>query len=125
MAAHGAVAPDVPLAAAAAWAKSLQRREQINARGARVAFAAQDGNEHGLASRHSIDVPFPVGSAAWKKGPAAHRLALEARERDLAVHGGPPAGPVIKAPSNRWTRCAPGPAPTPRPGFSAAPVKAL
>ncbi|MFD6285386.1 hypothetical protein [Streptomyces sp. NPDC060205] len=34
------------------------------------------------------DVLFLAGSTNWKTSPAAHRLALEARERGLGVHMG-------------------------------------
>ncbi|MFD3381323.1 MULTISPECIES: hypothetical protein [unclassified Streptomyces] len=83
-----AVAPDVPMDAAATLAESLPWLERIRALGIPVAFAAQDGSEHGLIPWGSFDVLFLAGSTAWKTGPAAHRLALRAREHGLAVHMG-------------------------------------
>ncbi|MFE4756049.1 hypothetical protein ACFRIB_38460 [Streptomyces mirabilis] len=35
-----------------------------------------------------INVLLLAGSTEWKTSPAAHRLALQARERGLAVHTG-------------------------------------
>lgn len=83
-----AVAPDVPLDAAATLAESLPWLERIRSLNIPVAFAAQDGSEHGLIPWDLIDVLFLAGSTEWKTSPAAHRLALEARERGLAVHMG-------------------------------------
>jgi hypothetical protein len=61
---------------------------RIRVLGISVAFAAQDGSEHGLIPWGSFDVLFLAGSTVWKTGPAAHRLAVKARERGLAVHMG-------------------------------------
>ncbi|RSN14841.1 hypothetical protein DMH25_07855 [Streptomyces sp. WAC 01325] len=83
-----AVAPDVPMDADATLAESLPWLERIRALGVPAAFAAQDGSEHRLLPWDRIDVLFLAGSARWKTSPAAHRLALEARERGLAVHMG-------------------------------------
>ncbi|MDQ1033551.1 hypothetical protein QF035_011220 [Streptomyces umbrinus] len=83
-----AVAPDVPMDAAATLAKSVPWLARIRTLGIPVAFAAQDGSEHGLIPWGSFDVLFLAGTTAWKTGPAAHGLALEARERGLAVHMG-------------------------------------
>ncbi|MGW3653693.1 hypothetical protein [Streptomyces sp. NPDC000878] len=83
-----AVAPDVPMDAAATLAESLPWLEPICALGIPAAFAAQDGSEHGLVPWDLVDVLFLAGSTNWKTSPAAHRLALEARERGLAVHMG-------------------------------------
>ncbi|MEU0949852.1 hypothetical protein ABZ379_45430 [Streptomyces canus] len=44
--------------------------------------------EQGLIPWDAVDVLFLAGSTGWKTSPAAHRLALEARERGLAVHMG-------------------------------------
>lgn len=74
--------------AAATLTESLPWLEPIRALGIPTAFAAQDGSEHGLIPWHLIDVLFLAGSTEWKTGPAAHRLALQARERGLAVHMG-------------------------------------
>jgi hypothetical protein len=83
-----AVAPDVPMDAAAPLAHSLPRLEAIRSLGVPVVFAAQDGSEHGLIPWDSTDVLFLAGSTGWKPSTAAHRLALEAHERGLAVHMG-------------------------------------
>ncbi|MFD9825699.1 hypothetical protein [Streptomyces violascens] len=83
-----AVAPDVPMDAEATLAESLPWLEPIRALGLPAAFAAQDGSEHGLIPWGRFDVLFLAGSTPWKTGPAAQRLALEARERGLAVHMG-------------------------------------
>lgn len=83
-----AVAPDVPLDAAATLAESMPWLARIRALGISVAFAAQDGSEHGLIPWGSFDVLFLAGSTVWKTGPAAHRLAVTARERGMAVHMG-------------------------------------
>ncbi|MDH6604392.1 hypothetical protein M2164_000025 [Streptomyces sp. SAI-208] len=74
-----AVAPDVPMEAAATITESMPWLAPIRALGIPAAFAAQDGSEHGLIPWDSIDVLFLAGSTAWKTSPAAHRLAVEAR----------------------------------------------
>ncbi|GAA2451946.1 hypothetical protein GCM10010433_62610 [Streptomyces pulveraceus] len=52
--------------------------ESIGSLGIRSAFAAQDGNEHGLIPWDCFDVLFLTGSTAWKTGPASHHLAVQA-----------------------------------------------
>ncbi|OIJ99016.1 hypothetical protein BIV25_10945 [Streptomyces sp. MUSC 14] len=74
--------------AAATLAQSLPWLPQIRSLDVPAVFAAQDGSEHGLIPWHLIDVLFLAGSTEWKTSPAARRLALEARERGLAVHMG-------------------------------------
>ncbi|MET8411728.1 hypothetical protein ABZV34_27145 [Streptomyces sp. NPDC005195] len=83
-----AVAPDVPMDAAATLAESLPWLEEIRALGIPAAFAAQDGSEHGLVPWELVDVLFLAGSTEWKTSPVAHRLAREARGRGLRVHMG-------------------------------------
>ncbi|WP_369383287.1 hypothetical protein [Streptomyces sp. cg36] len=84
-----ALAPDVPMDAAATLAESLPCLERIRSLDVPAAFAAQDGSEEdGLIPWGSFDVLFLAGSTTWKTSPAAHRLALEARERALPVHMG-------------------------------------
>jgi hypothetical protein len=83
-----AVAPDVPTDAAATLAESLPWLARIRKFGVPVAFAAQDGSEHGLIPWGAFDVLFLAGSTEWKIGPAARQLAAEARARGLAVHMG-------------------------------------
>lgn len=53
-----AVAPDVPLDAAATLAESMPWLARIRILGVSVAFAAQDGSEHGLIPWGSFDVLF-------------------------------------------------------------------
>lgn len=83
-----AVAPDVPMDAAATLTESLPWLGKIRALGIPAAFAAQDGSEDGLIPWDLVDVLFLAGSTEWKTSPAAHRLAREARERGLCVHMG-------------------------------------
>ncbi|MFE9127337.1 hypothetical protein ACFYOF_18290 [Streptomyces sp. NPDC007148] len=52
------MAPDVPMDAAATLAESLPWLERIRGLGVPVAFAAQDGSEHGHIPWDLIDVLF-------------------------------------------------------------------
>lgn len=53
-----------------------------------AAFAAQNHCDlHGLPW-DEMDVLFLAGDTAWKIGPVAHRLTIEAKERDKRVHMG-------------------------------------
>lgn len=83
-----AVAPDVPMDAAATLAESRPWLARIRQLGIPAAFAAQDGCEHGLVPWGEFDVLFLAGSTEWKTGPAAERLAREARTRGCTVHMG-------------------------------------
>ncbi|MFJ1839969.1 hypothetical protein ACIOJ9_39720 [Streptomyces sp. NPDC088175] len=83
-----ALAPDVPMDAEATIAESVPWLESIRSLGIRAAFAAQDGSEHGLIPWDCFDVLFLAGSTTWKTGPAAHRLAVQARTYGLDVHMG-------------------------------------
>ncbi|MFE0063467.1 hypothetical protein [Streptomyces sp. NPDC059003] len=85
-----AVAPDVPMSpeGTLALAESLPWLERMHSLSIPVAFAAQDGSENGLIPWGRFDVLFLAGSTAWKTGPNAHSLALQAYERGLAVHMG-------------------------------------
>lgn len=83
-----AVAPDVPMDAEATLTESTPWLEPIRSLGIPAAFAAQDGSEHGLIPWDSIDVLFLAGSTEWKTSSAAHRLAIQARNRGLLVHMG-------------------------------------
>ncbi|MFD9791328.1 hypothetical protein ACFWXK_10285 [Streptomyces sp. NPDC059070] len=84
-----ALAPDVPMDAPATLAESLPWLELVRSLDVQAAFAAQDGSEEdGLVPWDMTDVLFLAGSTAWKTSPSAHRLALEAHERGLAVHMG-------------------------------------
>lgn len=84
-----AVAPDVPMDATATLAESTPWLPSIRELGVPSAFAAQDGAEApGMVPWDDIDVLFLAGSTEWKTGPAAARLATEARARGLSVHMG-------------------------------------
>ena len=84
-----AVAPDVPMDAAATLAESLPWLPQIRALGVPVAFAAQDGAEvPGMVPWDEIDVLFLAGSTDWKLSRATGDLAYEARQRGKRVHMG-------------------------------------
>lgn len=95
-----AVAPDVPLDAAATLAESLPWLEPIRALGIPVAFAAQDGSEDGLILWDAIDVLFLAGSTEWKTSPTAHRLAHANADSPSAWAGPTPAaGSASRRPS--------------------------
>lgn len=83
-----AVAPDVPFDAAGTLAESRPWLKQIRALGIPAAFAAQNGSENGLIPWGEFDVLFLAGDDAWKDGPAAEAVAVEAKERGLWVHMG-------------------------------------
>ncbi|WP_327359522.1 hypothetical protein [Streptomyces sp. NBC_01304] len=83
-----AVAPDVPMDAAATLKESVPYLEPIRERGYPAAFAAQDGAEEVGVPWGEFDVLFLAGSTEWKLGPAARQLAADARERDVPVHMG-------------------------------------
>lgn len=83
-----AVAPDVPFDAAGTLAESRPWLAKIRALGIPAAFAAQDGSENGLIPWGEFDVLFLAGSTEWKIGPAAERLAREAKARGLQIHMG-------------------------------------
>jgi hypothetical protein len=83
-----AVAPDVVGDAAATLARSVPLLAPIRALGYRVALAAQNGLEHLDVPWDAFDVLFLGGDTAWKLGPAARRLAAEAKLRGKQVHMG-------------------------------------
>ncbi|MGW2550061.1 hypothetical protein [Streptomyces sp. NPDC001635] len=83
-----AVAPDVPMDAAATLAESAPWLPKIRALGYPAAFAAQDGAEDLELPWDDIDVLFLAGSTEWKLGPAARALTREAKLRGKRVHMG-------------------------------------
>jgi hypothetical protein len=83
-----ATAPDVPFNAAATLARAQPMLEHIRAAGYPAALVAQDGLEDLPISWNSFDALFLGGTTQWKLGPAAARLAREARQHGLWVHMG-------------------------------------
>lgn len=85
---HFAVAPDVPFDAAGTLDESLPWLAKIRDLGIPAAFAAQNYCDLYELPWDEMDVLFLAGDTAWKIGPIAHRLTIEAKERGLAVHMG-------------------------------------
>ena len=83
-----AVAPDVPFDAAGTLAESTPWLARIRGLGVPVAFAAQDGSEHGLIPWEDIDVLFVAGSTEWKLSQAAADLVAQAKRRGKGAHMG-------------------------------------
>lgn len=83
-----AVAPDVVGDAAATLARSAPWLARIRALGYPAAFVAQNGAETVGVPWDDFDVLFIGGDTAWKLGPHAAALTLEARSRDKGVHMG-------------------------------------
>jgi hypothetical protein len=83
-----ATAPDVPCDAAATLTRAEPMLEQIRSTGFPAALVAQDGLEDLPISWRSFDALFLGGTTGWKLGPAAARLARQARCRGLWVHMG-------------------------------------
>lgn len=82
-----AVAPDVPFDAEGTLRESTPWLARIRALGVPAAFAAQNGAERpGMVPWDDVDVLFLGGDTAWKLGPAAADLALDARARGKRVH---------------------------------------
>lgn len=65
-----------------AWRAALLRR------GLPLAIVLQDGATVDTVPWHDVQAVFVGGSDAWKDGPAAARLATEARRREKWVHVG-------------------------------------
>lgn len=82
------VAPDVVGDAAATLVRSLPVMPRIRALGFPVALAAQNGLEHLDVPWNAFDVLFIGGDTAWKVGPEARGLVVEARRRGKWVHMG-------------------------------------
>lgn len=83
-----AVAPDVVCDAAATLVRSAPMLAPVRALGYPVALAAQNGLEDLTVPWEEFDVLFLGGDTAWKLGPAARRLATEAKTRGKRVHMG-------------------------------------
>jgi hypothetical protein len=83
-----AVAPDAPFDAAATLDESLPWMEKIRELGIPAAFAAQNYCDLYGLPWDEMDVLFLAGDTAWKIGPVAHRLTIEAKERGKWVHMG-------------------------------------
>ena len=83
-----ATAPDVPLNAAATLTRAAPMLPQIRAAGYPAALVAQDGLEDLPVPWALFDTLFIGGSTAWKLGPAAAHLIVQARQRGLRVHMG-------------------------------------
>jgi hypothetical protein len=85
-----AVAPDVLCDAAATLrlARMTRMPEWIRYIGFPVALVAQNGLEDLIVPWDDFDAFFIGGDTAWKLGPAARRLAGEAKRRGKWVHMG-------------------------------------
>lgn len=83
-----ATAPDVLMDAAATWETSREVLPKIRTLGFPAALVAQDGIENIKVDWDAFDVLFLGGSTDWKLGPAAARIAQEARLRGKWVHMG-------------------------------------
>lgn len=83
-----AVAPDVPFDAAGTLDESVPWLAEIRTLGIPAAFAAQNGCDLLGLPWDDLDVVFLAGDTAWKTGPVAHRLTVEAHERGKWVHMG-------------------------------------
>jgi hypothetical protein len=83
-----ATAPDVVGDAVATLQHSVPFLPVIRELGYPAALVAQDGLEHLEVPWDGFDVLFIGGSTTWKLGPAAARLAAEAKARGKSVHMG-------------------------------------
>lgn len=83
-----ATAPDVVRNAAATWAKSADVLPKIRALGVPAALVAQDGIEDMAIDWDSFDALFVGGSDAWKLGPRAYEVGIEAKRRGKWLHWG-------------------------------------
>ncbi|MEW1657900.1 hypothetical protein [Streptomyces sp. NPDC093707] len=83
-----AVAPDVPMNAAATLQESLPWLPRIRELGYLAAFAAQDGAEDIAMPWEELDVLFLAGTTEWKLGAGARTLVDEALNRGKAIHMG-------------------------------------
>ncbi len=118
-----AVAPDVPMDAAATLAESLPWLEPIRARGIPTAFAAQDGSEHGLIPwdrstscsslaapsgrphRPPTSWPLRPGNAAWQSTwavstPAGGCASRRPSAAPAATAPTSPSGPTPTSPAS-------------------------
>lgn len=83
-----AVAPDVVGDAWRTGIRSLPWIEPMRSLGYKVAWVAQDGQEHQPLPWLSIDAIFIGGTTNWKLGPHARALVAEAKGRGKWVHMG-------------------------------------
>lgn len=83
-----AVAPDVVADAAATLERSAPWLPLIRGLGLPAAFVAQDGQELLPVPWDTFDVLFVGGTTAWKLGPAARALIVEAHRHGKRVHCG-------------------------------------
>jgi hypothetical protein len=84
-----AVAPDVPMDAAATLATSRKWLAMIRVLDIPAAFCAQDGaHEPGMVPWSEFDVLFIAGSTAFKEGQHARALAAHAKALGKGVHVG-------------------------------------
>lgn len=85
---HFALAPDVPFDAAGTLRMASPWLGRIRDLGVPAGFAAQNGCDTLGLPWEDLDVLFLAGDTAWKVGPVAHRLTMEAKERGKRVHMG-------------------------------------
>lgn len=83
-----ATAPDVVADADATWERSKRMLPQIRELGFNAALVAQDGIEHMPIRWESFDALFLGGSLAWKLGPVAYEVGIEARLHGKHLHWG-------------------------------------
>ena len=83
-----ALAPDTPFDAAATLEQAARPLRAIRDLGYPAALAAQNGIESMTIPWDDFDVLFLGGDTAWKLGPAARVLTVEARARGKGVHMG-------------------------------------
>lgn len=83
-----AVAPDVLCDAMATLDRSLPWLPKIRALGYPAAVVAQNGLEDLIVPWDAFDVLFLGGDTAWKLGPAARELTVEAKRNGKRVHMG-------------------------------------
>ncbi len=83
-----ATAPDVVADAQATWERSKGMLWRIRELGYRAALVAQDGIEYMPIRWESFDALFIGGSTAWKKGPIAMEIGLEAKAHGKWLHWG-------------------------------------
>lgn len=83
-----ATAPDVVADMAATWERSRPMLPQIRELGFNAALVAQDGMEYMDVRWSSFDALFIGGSDAWKLGPIAWELGMEAKAHGKHLHWG-------------------------------------
>jgi len=84
-----AVLPDVVCDHDATLTRALPWAERVRDLGYPAAFAMQNGAEHDPnIPWDAFDCAFLAGDDTWKLGPAAHRVAVRARDAGKWVHMG-------------------------------------